>query len=199
MTLKQSITTLFILFFSTPIIAQDYKTTVKEGFTRYYTHIIEGEYDKSMDYLPPNIFKIITREELKAAFQTIMSNPTMETRFLSCNIEEVGDSKKVDTAYFVKIKYVGGATVKFKADGVETLEEKESRLNLTKSMLIYTFGSDNVKLDFVSEIFTITPTKFSWAISKNGVSDWKFINIEPAQQIILEKILPKEIIEESVN
>ncbi|MNR58497.1 hypothetical protein D3C85_1795120 [compost metagenome] len=82
---------------------------------------------------------------------------------------------------------------------IETATAKANRLATTRQAFANAFGSDNVKLDEATETYTITAAKSSWAISKNGQTDWKFINVEPNQRLIMEKILPKELINESIN
>lgn len=199
MTFKRTLPLLFFIVLSTATFAQDYKASVKQSFTTYYKHIIAGEWDKSMDYLPPAMFKIVPRAQLIATFESLMNNPDMQIKLTGFEIKDVYDIRKIDTAHYVKIKYVGGMTMKMKADSAETKDQKETRLNLTKAALANTFGSESVSLNVATEVFTIAPIKTSWAISKDGTKDWKFVNVEPKQRLIMEKLLPKEIIEESVN
>ena len=197
--MKRTLTLLLFVLLSTAIFAQDYKANVKQNFSTYYKHIIAGEFDKSMDYLPSAIFTIIPRAQLVTAFQGLLKNPDTQIKLTSFEIKEIFDRQKIDTSYYVKMKYLSGMTMKMKSPSTETATEKETRLNLAKAAFGNIFGSENISLDLATEIFTIAPTKTCWAISKNGLTDWKFITVEPNQRLIMEKILPKEIIEESVN
>lgn len=176
-------------------MAQSYKDNIKQSFDEFNKLIISGEFDKSMDYVPEAMFKIVPRASLVAVFEQLMTNKEMEFKFLDFKITEIGDSKKIDTSYYVLVKYTGTMTMKFNPEKTETPEAKSNRMSMTKTALANVFGSDNVKLDEATETYTLSPRKNSWAISKNGQTDWKFVNVEPGQRLIMEKILPRELIE----
>ncbi|MES2829796.1 MAG: hypothetical protein V4687_16680 [Bacteroidota bacterium] len=199
MILKRTLTLLLLLACSTTLFAQDYKANVKQSFSTYYKYLVAGEFEKSMDYLPPAIFAVVPRAQMVTALKSVMTNPEIQIRLTSFEIKEILDKRKIDTANYVKIRYVGGITMKMKGDSTETVQERENRLNATKTALENSFGSGNVGLELKTETFTVTTTKNSWGISKNGITDWKFVLVDPSQRLILEKILPKEIIEESLN
>lgn len=66
---------------------------------------------------------------------------------------------------------------------------------MLKLSLEKTFGSGNVEFNEETEFYEIHSIKNAFGISENGMSDWKFIVVEPQQKFILEKILPKELTE----
>lgn len=194
--------TLILLFFtltSLTSLAQEYKTNIKQRFTEFNQYMVKGEFNKSMDYIPEAIFTIVPRAEMVKMFEQLLKNKDMEVKFIGFDIKEIADVRKIDTCYYVKIKYLSAMTLKMKISDTETADEKSTRLSMTKEAFANTFGSDNVKLDELTETFTIHPIKNSWAISKNGKTEWKFVNIEPKQRLIMEKVLPKVLIEESIN
>lgn len=198
MNFKSAITFLFLVLFSLSTKAQDYKANIKQRFTEYAQALVKGEYNKSMDYLPEAIFTIVPRAQMVALFEQIMKNKEIETKILGFDIKEISDSRKIDTCYYSRLRYVSSMSMKVIADE-GTDEDKKNKLSLMRTALANSFGSDNVKLDEATATYTITPVKSSWAISKNGQTDWKFVNVEPAQRVIMEKLLPKALIEESLN
>jgi hypothetical protein len=199
MNIRHTLAFLLLALFSITSSAQDYKANIRERFTQYSKHIITGEFDKSMDYIPEAMFTIIPRAQMVALFEQLLKNKEMEMKFIGFDIKEIADKRKIDTCYYAKVKYISGMTMKINSKATESADTKAKRLSMTKAAFANTFGSDNVKLDETTETYTITPTKNSWAISKNGQTDWKFLNVEPKQRLIMEKLLPKELIEESVN
>ena len=74
-------------------------------------------------------------------------------------------------------------------------EKKALTRNLTKLQLEKTFGSGNVEFNEETEFYEIHSIKNAFGISENGISDWKFVVVEPKQKFILEKILPKVLTE----
>lgn len=76
----------------------------------------------------------------------------------------------------------------------EGIEEKNMRVERTVAALANTFGSNNVQYDPKKEEFSVLAKKISYGMSSNNGRDWKFINIDRTQRVMLERILPKEIL-----
>ena len=195
MKIKLMLLTSMFLFLSLSLLAQDYKVNINKRFKEFSDLLVAGEYTKSMDYIPDAFFKIVSKEEFVAAFEQILKSKQVEYKIIDFKIIEIQESKKIDSNYYAKLKYTSTMKMRFIPSEPETPDEEKTRLNLAKNALINTFGADNVKLDELTGFFTITPTKKSFAISQNGITDWKFMNIETGQQGLLEKVLPKEIME----
>jgi len=188
------LTSLFLLL-SLSILAQDYKANIHKRFKEFSDLIVASEYTKSMDYIPDVFFKVVPKEQLVAAFEQILKNKQLEYKIIDFKVVDIEESKKIDSNYYVKLKYTSTMKMKFIPSEPETPDEEKTRLNLTKDALVSTYGADNVKLDELTKFFTIIATKKSFAISQNGKTDWKFVNIETDQKGLLEKVLPKEIME----
>ena len=57
------------------------------------------------------------------------------------------------------------------------------------------FGSENVKYNKETDFFEILVEKQVYTISQDGKTDWKFLVIEKKQKVLLEKLLPKELVD----
>jgi hypothetical protein len=196
---KHTFTLLLLSFLSITSVAQDYKANIKQRFNEYCGYLSAGEFDKSLDYVPEAIFTVVPRAQMVALFEQMLKGKEMQIKFISFDIKDVADIRKIDTCYYVRVKYLGVMSMKMNSGKTESADEKANRMAMTKQAFANAFGSDNVKLDESTETYTITAAKSSWAISKNGQTGWKFVNVEPKQRLIMEKILPKELIDESIN
>jgi|GEM_PF-1200947 len=199
MNLKRLFIVLNFLLCSITGVAQDYKTSIRQRFTEYTKLITYREFDKSMDYVPEEIFTIIPRTQMVALFDQLFNNRKMVVKMIRFDIKEIVDSRKIDSSYYAKLRYISVMSMKMLVDTIESAEVKDNRLLMTKAAFANAFGSDNVKLDEATETYIISAAKSSWAISKNGKDGWKFVNVEPQQRLLMEKILPKGLIEESIN
>jgi len=199
MNLKRLFIVLPFLLGSITGVAQDYKTSIRQRFTEYTKLMTYREFDKSMEYVPEEIFTIIPRTQMVALFDQLFNNKKMVVKMISFDIKEIVDSRKIDSSYYAKLRYISVMSMKMLADTIESAEVKANRLLMTKAAFANAFGSDNVKLDEATETYIISAAKSSWAISKNGKDGWKFVNVEPKQRLLMEKILPKALIEESIN
>lgn len=193
--MKLTILSYLFLILSTSAFSQEYKTTIDKRFKEFNDLIITGEYSKSMNYIPDMFFEVVSKDQLIETFEQIMNNEKIEVQLLDFKITNIQDSKKIDSTYYVLLNYTSKIKMRFKISETETLEEQKTKLNTIKNSLINSFGSNNVNLDESTGFFTLTPSKKSCAISKDGLNDWKFINIEKNQMLIMEKILPKEILD----
>jgi len=196
--IKHTLTFLLLSLLSITAVAQDYKANIKQSFTEYTRCMMTGELDKSLNYLLPTMFTLVPREQLLAAMEQTLKGKEIEIKFISFDIKEISNSNKIDTCYYAKVSYVSDMNIKMNLNKVESSEEKTKRLSIMKEAIAQGFKTE-VKLDEATETFTMAPTKTSWAISKNGQTDWKFFNVEPGGKLIMEKLLPKELIDESIN
>ncbi|MBD1394240.1 hypothetical protein [Mucilaginibacter glaciei] len=176
--------------------AQDYKDNIRQRFDEFYKLTAAGKTEESLEYIPDTFFNIIPKTQMAAALKQVMNNKDINYKILDYKITEIADSKNVDDNYYSTLKYVSNLTMKFNdIDTIKNDGNKKARLNLIKLSLANTFGSDNVKLDETTGMYSITAHKKSCAVSKNGRTGWQFVNFESRQRLIMEKILPKEIIE----
>lgn len=199
MKFKYSAALLVLIFFSLAGIAQDYKSSIKQRFTAYSQHMKDREFNKALDFVPEAIFTVAPRAQMVALFEQLFNNKSMEVKLISFEIKEISNSRKIDSSYYAHIRYVSVISMKMNADTTESPNTKALRISMTKAAFANKFGSDHVAIDENTETYIITTPKRSWAISTNGQDGWKFVNVEPSQRIIMEKILPKELIEESLN
>lgn len=176
--------------------AQEYKKNIEKRFDEFYNLTASGEIDRSMDYIPDVFFTIFPKDQMVSALKSVMNSNEVKYKILDYKITDIKDEKKIDNNYYALLGYTSNIIIKFSStDTLKSVEKKQSVLGRIKLSLANTFGTDNVKLDEQTGFFTINAHKKSCAISSNGSTDWKFVNIEARQRIILDKILPKEIIE----
>lgn len=199
MNLKRSLTVLFLILLSFASVAQDYKTNIRQCFTEYTNFLLNREFEKSLAYVPEVMFTVVPRTKIVAMLEQLLNNKEMELKMISFNIKEIGTNRKIDSCYYVNLKYISLMSMRLISDTTESSEYKANRLSMIMASLANSFGSGNVKLDKTTQTFTISPTKNSWAISKNGLEGWQFVNVDPKQRLVMEKVLPKELIDESMN
>jgi len=193
---KTSLVTLLLIFSAYIGLAQGYKEGIKKRFGEFYTLIAAGKTEQSMEYIPDAFFTIIPKEQMVSMMKSVMNNKDLDYRILDYSITEVKDSTMINNNCYSILKYTSNMTMKFKnIDTIRAAGKRKETLNLLKISLGNSFGVDNVKLDEPTGTFSITSHKKSCAVLQNGQSEWKFINIEARQRVILEKIIPKEIIE----
>ena len=176
---------------------QVYKENIKTAFVEYNNHILNMEFEKSMEYMLPEFFEIIPKSQMVLLMKQTFNNPEMEFKMDKPKDIIIGNAKKINEKYYSLINYTYDIKMKFNNNDETEISDDEKKLtqNLIKLSLEKTFGSENVKFNNETEFYEIHSKKDAYGISKDGLTDWKFVVIEKKQKYILEKILPKELTE----
>ena len=173
----------------------DNQNTIRTDFSSYLNLIKDGEFDKAMDYLIPEFFEIVPRDQMIQVLEETFNSPELEFELKDPKILNVGAAKKVEDKFYSKLKYSNRMDIKFKREEGETKEDKEFTNNILKISFEETFGAENVTYNSETGFFEIYEEKSAISISNNGINDWKFLVLEKEQNAILEKLVPQEIIE----
>lgn len=183
-----------LLFLSITVYAQDAKKNVETTFLAYMQTMRNKDFNKAMDYIPEQFFEIVKKDQMIKLFTTTFNNPDMEFKIGDAKISEIKDINKIENKFYTILRYTSQIAMRFKPTKTdETAEEMKARNNLIKLSLQNTFGIDNVKLEEETNWFNIVAVKSACGISLDGKANWKFIEMENKQRLIIDKILPKAI------
>ena len=201
---------LTIMVFNTTAFAKDTKSeleSLKKTFELYKQFNLEGDLEKTVDYVYPPVFTITPKETLLESFKMVKeSGKAPKVNALNETIRT--PLKSYDKGVYTLVEYTMDMTMNMmppvkkenKAeyakvqDMLNSPEKLKSYKSFMLQMLKAQMGKDAVissKED--SMIVDIKKTSTMIAINENK-SGWKFV--EPAPQMIehLKKILPQEII-----
>lgn len=194
MTLKSTLLSSILILLSFTLSAQ----TLKENIARDFMHLNEltqkGEYAKIADMLPEKMFDLVSKDDLIEAMSVGMNNKQIKVSILDTELLNISTPEKIDGCYYSELKYTTRMAMSFIPPEKEGIEEKNMRVERTVAALANTFGSNNVQYDPKKEEFSVLAKKRSYGMSSNDGRDWKFINIDRTQRVMLERILPKEIL-----
>jgi hypothetical protein len=195
MNIKTKLLGLFLTFITSTGICQDNKKEIEQTFQNYLTAIINQDFDKSMNFISEDFFKIIPKEQLILLMEKTFNNPEIEFELKDPKIIEIKDSELIENKYYSLLTYSNKMNMKFNRnnENQETEEDYKLRMSLTKVSLEQNFGQKNVNYNDSSNFFEIYVEKQVYAISTNGQTDWKFIVLEKKQKPILERVLPKQL------
>ncbi|KAA3440521.1 hypothetical protein [Rufibacter hautae] len=196
--MKPSSTILIFLFLtiSTVGFCQDYKKLIEKQFISYNSLIIAKEFEKSMDYVPTDVFELVPKAQMIKAMEMTFNNSEMEFELNTPEIIEISDAEKIGNRFYSHLHYSSLMKIKLKSDNEEeTKDEQTQRMNLTKMGLQQAFGFKNVLHDEKTGFYEIVVEKQAYAISVDGKTDWKFLVVEKKQKPFLDKLLPNQLID----
>ena len=175
-----------ILLISTTVFSQSYKDSVKGQFLRYTDLLVKKEIAKSAEYMNPEKYKLVPKPQLIAAIEKVYTNPDVEFSIENPAVVSVADNKLINGMNFVKLQYSNTLIMRFKGSKQDPA--------LIKKALEGQFGAENVSYDAATEAFKIFAIKDVIANSKD-MKKWTFIAIEERQKPMLEKFIPKELLQ----
>ncbi|WP_113645802.1 hypothetical protein [Pedobacter chitinilyticus] len=187
--MKKLFLTLSLLLLINVAFSQTYRENINTSFKVYCDLMREGQLEKAFDYVHPDLFTIVPKADMLKMFNTLFNSGEFTFKFLDFSIKKFNEPLIVEGKHYVVFKYNSNIAMKFN-------QMDSTKYDLMKVGLANKFGSENVTLDKASGFFKINAEKKSIAISTNGATDWKFVNIEPEQRIIMEKLLPKAVRDE---
>ncbi|WP_405377735.1 hypothetical protein [Nonlabens sp. Asnod3-A02] len=191
---KQLITLLFITV-SSIALAQETKNQIQADFTNYLNSIVNMELEKSLDYMPTEFFDIIPKAKMLEVMKQTFNNPDMEIDIKNPTILKIDDAQKIENKYYSLLTYSSQMDMKINGEEHETEEDKKLRISMTKTAFQQSFGAENVVYNDTTGFFEIQSQKDVYGISDNGKTGWKFLVLEKNQKVILEKLLPAQLIE----
>lgn len=175
---------------------ENYKINLNNDFIEYNNLILKQDLEKAMDFVLPEFFEIIPRNQMILLLKQVYNNPELEFKWDKPKDVEYRQPKKIGEKYYSEITYSSDIEMKFNnLEYSKDEEQNELIRNLTKLNIEKTYGSGNVNFNKETEFYKIHIVKKAYGISENGISDWKFVVVDPKQKFILEKILPKELTE----
>lgn len=148
-----------------------------------------------MNYILPEFFEIFPKSQIVKLMEQIFNDPSLELTLSDPKILSIGDLEEIEGKFYVSLSYSNKMRMKIHGEKNEEEDAKTMRFSLTKASLNQTFGDENVTFNETTEFFEIIAQKEAYAISNNGLTDWKFLVAEKNQQFILEKLLPKALFE----
>lgn len=199
MKIKITLLTALFLLFSFTGFTQTYKDNIERDFNHLNELMLAGQIEKALELFPKKIFEVVSKEQLIAVFNQLLNNKDFKMAILDSKVLNVSAPEKIDSCYYSAVKYVSTVTMEFTPPENEVDEARTSRLQGIMLSLSNSFGSDKVTLNESTGLFKITPLKKTYAISNNGQSGWQFVNVEPTQRVIMEKLLPKQILDRELN
>jgi len=178
---------------------QDYKKDIEEEFLEYFNLLVTKEFERSMDYILPEFFELIPREQMVSAMQQAFNDPSIQIELISPRVNNIDDTQEIEGRFYSLLNYSNQMNMKMPGEEGETDDEKKGRIDYMRETFEGVFGKENVAYNEDDDAFEIQAKKDVYAISADGKTGWKFLAVEKEQKVILEKLLPEQLIDEIYN
>ena len=186
---------LFFLLVDIGASAQQYKKDAEKQFLHYSNLVIKKDFRSASDFIIEDLFSIVPKEQMITAMEKVFNLPGFDFFIDSPQVLQVGDSRKVDSALFLKLKYSNILRMKFDTSTDATQpDSSQAESELLTMTLQSKFGEENVTYNKETGYYSIYSVKDVIAKSTD-LKDWKFIVMEEDKMPFLKKLVPKEFLE----
>lgn len=187
-----------VIFTSQKNYSQIVNSTIEKKFLEYINLLATKQIDKSFDYINDSLFTLAPREVLLQATEKLFNDPDLDVQMANPQVIKVDSTQKIGGIFYAKIIYSIVVKMKFyklkyKADGSDK-KAIDNQINQILAGLKQQFGKDNVTYNTQTGYFELFSKKTAIANSKDEIN-WKFAVLEERQMPLLEKIFPKELLE----
>ncbi len=146
-------------------------------------------FDKIMDYMHPNLFKIAPREALIESFEEAFNSEDVSMRIDTIRILTASPDFTDGEARYKKLDYYMSMSMYFEGD---MLEYPDFRASMEEGMKS-TFEKKKVSYDEKKKALVIAGNEVMFAIKDNANAEWLFLGYEKNPQLI-KAVFPKAVI-----
>ncbi|OJJ21118.1 hypothetical protein BKI52_11155 [marine bacterium AO1-C] len=176
--------------------AQSPKDNLKKDFNNYIGLSIKKDFEKSMDYIVEDFFDIVPKDQMVAQFERAFNDPGLEIKLEDPKILKISALEKIDKKHYAIIKYSNILKMKVLPQGKdETEKDLKQKAELIKAAFAKQPGIESLKYDEKNHSFEAKVIEKVCGVSNDEGKQWKFVKLDKSAFFILEKFIPKEILE----
>lgn len=185
--MKRQLLIIIFLIANISVHSQTAKENITKEVLSYFNTFNNHDFEKSLTYMPDEIFEVSPRETVLETMKSTFNNPEMPITFKNVKVISVEKPVAIDKKYYSLLKYGAVLSIKF---------NKTSSLDSKKLLNVYTetYGEKNVRYFADDNRYELYYEKNICAISTNVNTSWKLIEIEPKDLELLKSFIPKQIL-----
>lgn len=154
------------------------------------------EYDSIVGFMPPKMFSLVSKGELKDMMQGAFESPEFKMSFGDMRFLSVQPVVKSSDRLFTMVGYEMDMAITFEG------EQDSSFVNILRSVFEGQYGKENVRPDAnnPARINIFIPNKKMFALREPGWDSWKFFEDKRNQtdeqgEKVMEMVIPQEVLE----
>ena len=152
----------------------------------YFHNMNTENWDKMMSMTNPNLFKISPKEKLIGLFKSLKESG-IAMNVSDINVKEYSEVIDYKDTLYSKINYNGVLTMTLNNQLMANIE-------MFKQELYKTYPKEDVEVDMEGRKIVIQADKSIIAMSTNNKESWTYFEVQEGQEIILNKLIPSEVI-----
>ncbi|MEL7148942.1 MAG: hypothetical protein AAFO69_21380, partial [Bacteroidota bacterium] len=177
------------------VSAQDVKSDIEKEYKAMNQAMVDGEFAKVADLVSDELFTILPKEQFVGMLEMMMNNPQLEINLSVPDVLSIGEVMKVEEKYYAVLDTYSEQKMRFfNADGQTAKLADSPQTQQTYETWKTQLGEDNVSYDEDSGYFTVNVKQKALAISADGETGWKFLNLDENTKRVIEKVVPEAVL-----
>jgi len=159
---------------------------LRENFAEYFAAMQAKRWAVVLDYLPPEIFELSSREEVFAAFESLDADTTTQITFSKAEIVQNPLAMSQRDHRYALLPY------RYQMHIELLIEDSTERAQLVSFYESF-YGSEDLSYDATQRTLTLTMEKQLYAVLLPKQDRWRFIENNENSETLLEKVVPARI------
>jgi hypothetical protein len=177
-------------FFISAIGQQKTDKELEARLKDYIAQTRNMNFDKLMDFVHPNLFKIIPKDQLKEIMRSGFENEALKIAIDSFSVLQMSPGYTHENSIYRRIDYF--ISLNLKLTDTSILKDSSQRNGLIEQMKGGFPGADISYVEH-GNYLNIDTRKIMFGI-KDPNAKWMFLGYEDKQREMLEKLIPKPVL-----
>lgn len=167
--------------------SDDRSAAITSKLEQFFQATQEKDWDQVLDLTYPKLYELVPREQMLEVFQS-MESQGMGIEMNNMKIHKIYGAEDYENETFTAVDYSMQLKLILHGDDFD-----DDTLDFMKTSFETTYGAEKISLDRDNKTFVINADKTLFAIANIGELDWHFIEKNAEQTMILEKLIPEEV------
>lgn len=169
-------------------VADQFKAPINDRIGLFFDATAKKDWLGVLNLTYDSLFNLIPKEQMLTLFQQ-MESEGMQINMGEFEIKDFVGQVDAEQQHFINLNYQMEMELKFSGPSFSD----DNVMGYMKTSFETTYGADNVTYDKEASSFQIKADKNLYAIAPLNSQEWKFVENNLEQQIILEQIIPEPV------
>lgn len=169
-------------------VTVEFKQPINERIAQFFGATAKKDWLGVLNLTYDSLFLLVPKDQMLALFEQ-MEAEGMEITMGKFEVKDFVGQVDADNQHFVNIGYEMEMGLKFSGPSFEA----PGVMGYMKASFETTYGAANINYNEEERSFLIKANKNLYAIAPFQSQDWKFVENNLEQQIILEQIIPEAV------
>jgi hypothetical protein len=163
---------------------------LKKRLNEYIAYTRQMNFEKLVDYVHPNLFKIIPKDQMVNAMRSVFENEMLNIAIDSFRVLKMSTDYNYQKSLYRKIDYF--ISMNLKINDSTVLKDTAKRSDFIEQMQT---GFPGAAVGYVEKgnYLNIDTRKVMFAVKDPNLK-WMFIGFEDKQRELMEQLIPKDVL-----